>query len=67
MVLSQPRRHEDYAMFRFFKATILGLLTGTLGPALGLLPFGHDLEGNVGLEVLLSSGERGKSTLTSSS
>lgn len=39
-------------MFRFFKATILGLLTGALGVALGLMPFGHDLEENVGLDLL---------------
>jgi CHASE2 domain-containing sensor protein len=39
-------------MIRLFKATILGLLTGALGLALGLVPLGHDLEENVGLEVL---------------
>jgi adenylate cyclase len=39
-------------MLRFFKATILGLLTGALGVALGLVPLGHDLEENVGLDLL---------------
>ena len=39
-------------MLRLLKATILGLLTGVLGLALGLVPFGHDLEEHVGLEVL---------------
>jgi adenylate cyclase len=52
MVLSHLRRHEDYAMLRFFKATLLGLLTAALGVALGLVPLGHDLEENVGLHLL---------------
>jgi adenylate cyclase len=39
-------------MLRFFKAVILGLLTGALGLALGFGPFGHDLEENVGLHLL---------------
>ena len=52
MVLGSSRRHEDYAMLRFFKATILGLLTGALGLALGFVPLGHDLEENVGLHLL---------------
>ena len=39
-------------MLRFFKATILGLLTGALGVALGLVPLGHGLEENVGLDLL---------------
>jgi adenylate cyclase len=39
-------------MLRILKATVLGLLTGVLGLVLGLLPFGHDLEENIGLEVL---------------
>ncbi len=39
-------------MLRLFKAAMLGLLTGALGLSLGLTPFGHDLEENVGLEVL---------------
>jgi adenylate cyclase len=39
-------------MLRLLKATILGLLMGVLGLAVGLVPFGHDLEENVGLEVL---------------
>jgi adenylate cyclase len=39
-------------MLRLLKATMLGLLMGVLGLALALIPFGHDLEENVGLEVL---------------
>lgn len=39
-------------MLRILKATVLGLLTGVLGLVLGLVPFVHDLEENVGLEVL---------------
>jgi adenylate cyclase len=52
MVLSYSRCREDYAMHRFFKAIILGLLTGALGLGLGLVPLGHDLEENVGLHLL---------------
>jgi adenylate cyclase len=52
VVLSQSRRDEDYAMRHFFKAIILGLLTGALGLGLGLVPLGHDLEENIGLGLL---------------
>jgi adenylate cyclase len=52
VVLSHPRRDEDYAMPRFFKAIVLGGLIGALGLGLGLAPLGHDLEESVGLELL---------------
>ncbi len=39
-------------MSRLSRAAILGLLTGTLGLLLSLLPFGLDLEENIGLHLL---------------
>ncbi len=39
-------------MSRLSKAVILGLLTGIIGLIIGLIPFGLDLEENVGLDVL---------------
>jgi adenylate cyclase len=39
-------------MGRLLKAAILGLLTGLLGVGLTLLPFGSDLEENMGLHLL---------------
>jgi adenylate cyclase len=39
-------------MPHFIKAIVLGVLTGVLGLGLGLAPLGHDLEENIGLELL---------------
>jgi len=46
-------------MSRLSKATILGFLTGIVGLGVSLLPFGIDLEENVGLDLLFNL--RGKS------
>ena len=39
-------------MSRLSKGIILGLLTGIIGLVIGLIPFGLDIEENVGLDVL---------------
>jgi adenylate cyclase len=54
VVLSHARSYADYAMRHYRKAMILGLLAGALGMALGLIPFGHELEENVGLGLLFT-------------
>ncbi len=41
-------------MSRLSKATILGFLTGIVGLGVSLLPFGVDLEENIGLDLLFN-------------
>ena len=39
-------------MSRLYKAITLGLLVGILGLGMSLVPYGKDLEENIGLELL---------------